>query len=154
MRYKGFTIVEFIIVIAIISIIVTVGFLNFPKLYKIYKFNEYVVSLEYLVNWAKIKAIEQGKHIAICVKNKKVIVVDKGTERNNACPEQNVIRELEINENWIEITQTRNILLWDSRGFSVFNGNICISDSDRYYKLKYQTNRSIITKENGNGRCL
>ena len=162
MRYKGFTIVELLIVVAIIAIIATVGFLNFPKLYKIYKFNEYTYAVENFVKLAKVKAMELTENMAICVDttSRSIKIVNLGSSRSIQCNVNTncvgnirpcVFTKLEIQEDFINLDGWSTG--FDPRGFALRPGRVCIDkEGQRYFKVCVSRFGAIRIDE-GNGAC-
>ena len=162
MRYKGFTLVELLVVLVIISIIATISILNFPKLYKNYKFNEYEVTIENFVKLAKVKAMELTENMVICVDKfeKNIKIVNVGSERTLHCNVDNkcedntrpcVLVKLNIQEDFINLDGANTG--FDPRGFALRPGRVCIDkEGHRYFKICV-SKFGAVRIEKGNGRC-
>lgn len=159
-KSRGFSVLEFLIIIGIIAILASIGFPGMKKFYRIYKFNTYAFELENLVKWAKITAIERSSGVSICLNNNEIRVYDEGPLRNPSCSESEntkLLKIMKINDNWIvsdiDVALGKLGLMFDPRGLAIFEGNICITDNERYFKIVLQSDRGAIRIEGGNGRC-
>ncbi len=158
MKYKitGISLIEVIITIAIILILASFSIPSMQKFYRIYKFNEYSFELESLVRWARIAAIEKGINTSICIKNQNIVVYNETVSRDPSCSGE-VLKKLVINDPWITssiyVALGKPGLMFDSRGFAIFGGNVCITDGSKYYKVILQSDRGAITVEGGEGSC-
>ena len=157
---KGFSIIEFLIVIGILAILASIGFPSIKKLYRVYKFNQYAFELENVVKWAKITAMEKSSGVSICLSGNEIRVYDEGPLRNPSCSESEntkLLRIIRINDTWItpriSVALNRSGLMFDPRGFAIYGGNICITDGDRYFKAVLQSDRGAIRMEGGIGGC-
>jgi type IV fimbrial biogenesis protein FimT len=153
-KCKGFSLIEFFIVIGILAILASIGFPSIQKLYKVYKFNQYAFELENTVKWAKIKAMERSSNISICLNGNEIRVYDEGTKRSPSCSE-NLLRTMKITDTWITlyISVGKSGLMFDPRGLAIYGGNVCITDGERYFKAVLQSDRGAIRIEGGSGRC-
>ena len=151
-RDVGFTLVEVLVVLALIAIMATVSMPNLYKFYQIYKFNEYSFQIEAIIREAKIKSIETGQHVAVCISGRNVEAKLMGSSRSSNCGTGTVYKRVTIDDQWISISQN-NTLLWDPRGLVVFSGNICMSGAGRFFKAIYQTNRGLVRTSSGSGGC-
>jgi len=159
-KCKGFSIIEFLIVIGILAILASIGFPSIKKLYRVYKFNQYAFELENVVKWAKITAMEKSSGVSICLNGNEIRVYDEGPLRNPSCSESEntkLLRIIRINDTWItpriSVTLDRSGLMFDPRGLAIYGGNICITDGERYFKAVLQSDRGAIRIEGGSGRC-
>lgn len=159
-KCKGFSIIEFLIVIGILAILASIGFPSIKKLYRVYKFNQYAFELENVVKWAKITAMEKSSGVSICLNGNEIRVYDEGPLRNPSCSESEntkLLRIIRINDTWItpriSVALDRSGLMFDPRGLAIYGGNICITDGERYFKAVLQSDRGAIRIEGGSGRC-
>jgi len=159
-KCKGFSIIEFFIVIGILAILASIGFPSIKKLYRVYKFNQYAFELENVVKWAKITAMERSSDVSICLNGNEIRVYDEGPLRNPSCSESEntkLLKVIKITDTWIipriSVALNKPGLMFDPRGLAIWGGNICISDGNRYYKVVLQNGRGAIKIESGSGRC-
>ncbi|AEH22123.1 pilin [Thermodesulfobacterium geofontis OPF15] len=155
-KCKGFSLIEFFIVIAILAILASIGFPSIQKLYRVYKFNQYAFELENTVKWAKITAMERSSNISICLNGNEIRVYDEGTKRSPSCS-GNLLRIMKINDTWItpsiSVALSQSGLMFDPRGLTIYGGNVCITDGERYFKAVLQSDRGAIGIKSGSGRC-
>jgi type IV fimbrial biogenesis protein FimT len=157
-KYKGFTTIEVLIVIGILVILASIGFPYFRKLYRVYKFNQYAFELENLVKWAKIAAMEKSHNISICLDetNKEIKIYDEGTSRSPNCY-GNLLKVMKIKDSWItpniSVDLGKSGLMFDPRGLAIYEGEVCITDGERYFKAVLEANRGGIGIEGGSGGC-
>jgi len=155
---KGFSIIEFFIVIGILAILASIGFPSIQKLYRVYKFNQYAFELENIVKWAKIKAMERSSNISICVNEseREIKIYDEGIKRSPSCS-GNLLRTMKITDTWITLRKSvgwnKPGLMFDPRGLAIYSGNVCITDGERYFKAVLDSDRGAIRIEGGNGGC-
>ena len=159
-KCKGFSIIEFFIIIGILAILASIGFPSIKKLYRVYKFNQYAFELENVVKWAKITAMERSSDVSICLNGNEIRVYDEGPLRNPSCSESEntkLLKVIKITDTWIipriSVALNKPGLMFDPRGLAIWGGNICISDGNRYYKVVLQSGRGAIKIESGSGRC-
>jgi type IV fimbrial biogenesis protein FimT len=156
MKDKGFTLIEFFIVIGILAILASIGFPSIQKLYRVYKFNQYAFELENVVKWAKITAMERSSGISICINGNEIRVYDEETKRSPSCS-GNLLRIMKINDTWItpriSVALGKSGLMFDPRGLAIYAGNVCITDNERYFKVVLQSDRGAIKIEGGSGGC-
>lgn len=159
-KCKGFSIIEFLIVIGIIVILANIAFPSIKKLYRVYKFNQYAFELESLIKWAKVTAMERSSGVSICLNGNEIKIYDEGPLRNPSCSESEntkLVKVMRINDSWvtprISVALGRSGLMFDPRGLAIYGGNICITDGERYFKVVLQSDRGAIRTESGSGRC-
>uniref|UniRef100_A0A7C4JRV8 Prepilin-type N-terminal cleavage/methylation domain-containing protein n=1 Tax=Thermodesulfobacterium geofontis TaxID=1295609 RepID=A0A7C4JRV8_9BACT len=159
-KCKGFTLIEFLIVIGILAILASIGFPSIKKLYRVYKFNQYAFELENVVKWAKITAMEKSSGISICLNGNEIRVYDEGPLRSPSCSESEntkLLKIIRINDTWITprilVALDKSGLMFDPRGLAIYDGNICITDGERYFKVVLQSDRGAIEIEGGIGGC-
>lgn len=156
LKKRGFSTLEFLIVLGIIAILASLGFPAIRKLYRTYKFNSYAFELESLVKWAKITAVERSIGVSICKKDNSIVVYNEDTSRNPSCSGE-VLKTLVISDSWvtsdIDVALGKSGLMFDPRGLVIFGGNVCITDGENYFKVKLQSNKSAIITEAGSGGC-
>lgn len=157
---KGFSLLEFLIVIGILAILASIGFSGIKRFYRIYKFNSYAFELENIVKWAKITAMERSAGISLCLSSNEIRVYDEGPLRNPSCFENEnskLLKVMKINDPWIisriSVALGKPGLMFDPRGLAIFGGNICITDNERYFKVVLQSDRGAIKIDSGKGGC-
>ncbi|MCX8125445.1 MAG: prepilin-type N-terminal cleavage/methylation domain-containing protein, partial [Spirochaetes bacterium] len=130
---KGFSFVELMVVIALITILSAVAIPSITKFYRTYKYIEYTSSMENLVRWAKMTAIERSINVGLCVDttNKRLRVVNMGTNRTGICTGTD-LNTLNIEHDFVSIAGSGSA--FDPRGFAIFTGDVCLSDGNSYYK--------------------
>ncbi len=159
-KRKGFSIIEFFIVIGILAILASIGFPSIKKLYRVYKFNQYALELENVVKWAKITAMERSSDVSICLNGNEIRVYDEGPLRDPSCSESEntkLLKVIKITDTWIipsiSVALNKSGLMFDPRGLAIYSGSICITDGEKYFKAKLQSGRGAIKIESGSGRC-
>ncbi len=152
MKKGGFTVIEALTVIAIIAILALISMPVWSKFYRAYKFNEYAYTIEALIRWAKITAIERSIHTEICLENNNglpaIVVKDAGTSRGCRC-EGTVISRVSIEDSWVTVSVNgsfgKECVNFDPRGLAVLGGTVCIrSDDGREYAIVLQSSRGAI----------
>lgn len=146
---KGFSLVELMVVIALITILSAVAIPNINNYYRNYKYIEYAYSMENLVRWARITAMERSINVGICRSGNTLNIYDMGTSRANPCS-GTIISSLVIKDSFVSLTSTN--ASFDPKGFAILPGNVCITDGSKY-------NRAVISRfgsirfEKGTGGC-
>ncbi len=156
MKNRGVSVLELLVVIAIIAIIAGAIFPKIEEYYRIYKFNDYAFSIESLVKWAKLKALEQSVNIGVCVQDRAIKVINMGTSRSGVCT-GDLLKEINISDDFINLQGGgafgESGVAFDPRGFAIFGGYICISDGEKFFKLCIRNERGMIRVEKGAGIC-
>lgn len=149
---KGFSLVELMVVIALITILSAVAIPQINKFYRTYKYIEYTSSMENLVRWAKMTAMERSINVGLCIDttNKVLRMVNMGTNRTGICSgaDLNILR---IEHDYISIGGSG--AAFDPRGFAIFNGNVCLSNGESHYKAVV-SRFGAIRIEKGSGICI
>ncbi len=150
LKNRGFSFVELMVVIALISILSAIAVPQINKMYRTYKYIEYTSSMENLVRWAKITAMERSINVGLCVANNKTLrIVNMETRRSNICNGQDLNR-LNINDAFVSLSGSG--AAFDPRGFDIFNGNVCLTNGDSYYKVVI-SRFGAIRIQKGSGGC-
>ncbi len=150
LRNKGFSFVELMVVIALISILSAIAVPQINKMYKTYKYIEYTSSMENLVRWAKITAMERSINVGLCIADNKTLrIVNMGTNRSNICTGSDLIT-LNIRDDFVFLHGSG--AAFDPRGFDIFNGNVCLTNGDSYYKV-FISRFGAIRTQKGSGGC-
>ena len=168
-KERAYTLLEILIIVALLLIFLSIGIPMAIKIYRTYKFKNYAIQLQSLANLARVKAIEKGDYIWICLEkagftdvcsegNCKVTVYDVGDCSNlSNCPQKTLIKSMLIPESWVELSKTTGLnaecLIFNPHGVANINGSICISNGKNFYKLILQQGRSIINETTGPGGC-
>lgn len=152
-RDKGFTLIELLAVASIIAILALVSAPNVIRFYKAYKFYDYAYSMESLVRWSKLTAMELTTNVGVCIENsKRISVRDMGETRSlNACT-GNTLRVVSIDPGDTEFNFYGSGVSFDPRGFAINTGNVCFTDGNKYYKLCV-SRFGAIRMESGRGGC-
>lgn len=149
---KGFSLVELMVVIALITILSAVAIPQINKFYRTYKYIEYTSSMENLVRWAKMTAMERSINVGLCVDttNKVLRIVDMGTNRTGICTGTD-LNTLRIEHDFVSIGGSGSA--FDPRGFAIFTGNVCLTNGSSYYKAII-SRFGAIRIEKGSGNCV
>lgn len=148
---KGFSLVEVMIVIALFAIIAAIAVPSFNRYYRIYKYNQYTASMENLVKWARMTAMERSVNVGLCVDstNKTLRIINMGTNRSGICT-GTTLQNLQIDDAFVTLAGSG--ASFDPRGFSIFTGNVCVTDNSKYYKAVV-SRFGAIRIEKGAGGC-
>ncbi|PMP66617.1 MAG: hypothetical protein C0190_05280 [Thermodesulfobacterium geofontis] len=150
---KGFTLIEFLIVIAIIVILSTFAIPAWNRFMEINRFNSDIMAVEYTINRAKLTAMSKTTNVGVCVKDNKLFIYDVGFERGATSCEGNLLFEVKLQGRNTQIKNSGDII-FDPRGLSIsVGGNICVENSElnRYYILCIS--RGAIRANKGEGVC-
>ncbi len=126
---RGLTLLEVLIVILIISILASIAIPAFGRYYRVYKYNEYVLQVESTLKWARLIAMERGINVGICVQNNTLTLHNMGTRRSGICF-GDVIRRIEIRDNFVSLSASGGGSAFDPRGFAIFSSTIRIVRND------------------------
>jgi type IV fimbrial biogenesis protein FimT len=154
MKYKGFTLIEFLIIIAIIVVLSTFAIPAWDRFMEINRFNNDIMAVEYTINRAKVVAMERTTNVGVCVNgNKKLILYDIGPERNNDPCTGTQLLEISL-KGFFSNLKNNGIIIFDPRGLNIMvGGNICIENTqlNSYYKIIVGRGHQRVEK--GEGRC-
>lgn len=154
---KGFTLLEFLIVVAIIIILSTFAIPAWDKFMEINRYHNDVMAVEHTINRAKITAMSKTTNVGVCVVDNepRILIYDVGFGRgNNPCSGTFlfgiILRGLNT-----QITSNGNII-FDPRGLSIvenYNSTICIYNTvlNSYYKIIISRGSQRVEK--GSGSC-
>jgi prepilin-type N-terminal cleavage/methylation domain-containing protein len=129
---EGFSLVELLFVIAVLSVLATVAVPSLKAYYINYKYNDYAYSMEYLIRGSKMTAIERSVNIGVCVNSGMLQIINMGTSRADTCT-GSTLNTLQIKDNFVSLSGSG--LAFDPRGFSIFQGDVCISNNAHYHKV-------------------
>jgi len=134
-KCKGFTLIEFLIVIGIIVILSTFAIPAWDRFVEINRFNSDIMAVEYTINRAKITAMSKTTNVGVCRRDNKILIYDVGFERGATPCEGTLLFEFSPQGRNTQIRGSGDII-FDPRGFSILlGGNVCIENSEisRYY---------------------
>lgn len=152
----GYSIMEFLMVMAIIAILATISIPHLSKYFRFYKYENYASQLELLVRQAKMLAMTKSINVGVCVEDDRTVkLIDKGTERGGGVCNGEQIKVLEIKpteSSYINFAGSGFSL--DPRGFAILNGNVCIenTDTNNYFLICVSRFGGIRTQK-GTGGC-
>jgi len=152
---SGYSLVELLAVISLIGILVSLSIPYMSKFIRYTKYQNYCNSLEILVRQAKILAMERSTNIGICVDDERTVkIFDTGTARTYICT-GTPIRTLQIEDKDTSFVRfSGSGASFDPRGFAIFNGNVCVYNSEKnVYFLLCISRFGGIRVETGNGGC-
>lgn len=148
---KGFSIIELLVVMGIMTILVTVAVPSLNAYYRNYKYREYIYSMESLIRWSRLTAMERTANVGLCVDSthKRLNIVNMGAGRSDAC-KGDTLNHLKIEDDFVSIKG--NGAAFDPRSFAIFTGNVCITGDTNYYKVVI-SRFGAIRIERGKGEC-
>lgn len=149
---KGFTVVELLVVLAIISIFALVATADIARFYRIYKYYDYAFSVESLVRFARMTAMERSINVGVCVDDDKNLSIrNLGTRRTADACNGTVMRSIRIpQEEGFSFSGSN--FSFDPRGFALSSGNVCFTDGNKYKKICVSRFGAIRIEE-GHGEC-
>lgn len=138
--YKGLTLIELLIAIAIIVILVGVAIFKWQDFYEAYRFDGEASRLEYAIRFAKTLAIERYEYIEVSPSGNYLVIRSCGVDGSNCSRE---IKRIRFN-----YPVNGNTILFSPRGFAHTQGSICISGNG--FERRIVVNRVGIR---GEDRC-
>jgi type IV fimbrial biogenesis protein FimT len=150
---KGFTLIEFLIVVAIIVILSTFAIPAWDRFMEINRFNSDIMAVEYTINRAKITAMSKTTNVGICVDNNRILIYDVGFPRgSNPCSGTLLFASVPKGVN----TRISSIgsVIFDPRGFDILlGGTICIYNTELNTYYRIIISRGAQRVEKGEGGC-
>jgi len=149
---KGFTLIEFLIVVAIIVILSTFAIPAWDRFIEVNRFNNDIIGLEYTINRAKITAMSKTTNVGICVDNNRIRVYDVGFERGAGPCSGTILFEFIPQGKNTQIKGSGDII-FDPRGLSILvGGNVCVDNNNfnRYYIICISRGSTRVCRGEGN----
>lgn len=146
---KGFSLVELLVVIGLIAILASAAIPPITKYYRTYKYVEYATSMENIVKWARMTAIERTINVGLCINENTLQIINMGTNRTGICS-GTVINSLNITDSFVSLSGSG--AAFDPKGFAIFPGNVCVTNSSQYYRAVI-SRFGAIRIEKGTGGC-
>jgi type IV fimbrial biogenesis protein FimT len=148
---KGFSIIELLVVMGIIAILIAVAVPSLNAYYRKYKYREYAYSMESLIRWSRLTAMERTANVGLCIDRaqKTLNIVNMGSGRSDAC-RGDTLNRLKIEDDFVSIKGSG--AAFDPRSFAIFTGNVCITGDANYYKVVI-SRFGAIRIERGKGEC-
>jgi len=150
---KGFTLIEFLIVIGIIVILSTFAIPAWDRFMEINRFNGDIMAVEYTINRAKLTAMSKTTNVGVCVGNNTILIYDVGFPRgSNPCIGNLLFASVPRGVN-TRISSTGSVI-FDPRGFDILlGGTICIYNTELNTYYRIIISRGAQRVEKGEGRC-
>ena len=147
----GFSLLEVFIAIVVIAIAAGIAAPSLAAYYRNYKFNDYAYSMENLIRLSKIMAMERSINVGLCVDgdSKTISIIDMETNRSGICT-GNILNALQIKDDFISLSGSGSA--FDPRGFAIYKGNACVSNSSKYFKVVIDS-FGAMRIEKGAGGC-
>ncbi|HOG82214.1 MAG TPA: prepilin-type N-terminal cleavage/methylation domain-containing protein [Smithellaceae bacterium] len=148
---KGFSIIELLVVMGIMAILSAIAVPSLTSYYRSYKYREYAYSMETLVRWSRLTAMEKTANIGLCVDRaqKTLNIVDMGASRSDVC-RGNTLKRFTIEDDFISIKGSS--AAFDPRSFAIYAGNVCLMSDSKFYKVVI-SRFGAIRIERGKGEC-
>jgi len=152
---KGFTLIEFLIVIGIIVVLSTFAIPAWDRFMEINRFNSDIMAVEYTINRAKITAMSKTTNVGICVDSNdtRILIYDVGFPRGeNPCSGTLLFATVPRGVN-TRISSTGSVI-FDPRGFDILlGGTVCIYNTELNTFYRIIISRGAQRVEKGEGQC-
>lgn len=153
---RGFTLLEFLIVVAIIVILSSFAIPAWDKFIEINKYHNDIIALEHSINRAKITAMSKTTNVGVCIDTitNRILIYDVGFERGNEPCSGNLLFAVKLRSINTQIISNGDII-FDPRGLNIIGGEniICINNTElnSYYKIIIMMGAQRVEK--GIGSC-
>lgn len=152
---KGFSLLEFLVVLGIITILSTFAIPAWDRFMEINRFNKDVIATEYGINKARITAMARTTNVGVCTGNRQILVYDTGFERGNNPCRGTLLFTITLSGLSTTLTGSGTII-FDPRGLTTTweGGSVCLRNAklNNYYKITVE--RGTQRVEKGEGQCL